>query len=391
MVTGAGSTATVNTSHQVRDVSPKLQMLDADEMPLRAILQAIGSGGADLYKFEWAEFGGDWFGVGNFPRHTSVDTTTGTGTTIQVDNATYGNVGDLVKVVRTGEIMLITAVASPNWTVVRAVGSTTVAAVADNDDLVIVPSGFGEGTARAIANLAEEAFVYNYAQLFKTAASMNNTETAGKNYLGDTRNLERMKALRKHKEGVELAYLWGERNRITTTPANPINLTGGCHYWNTVNRRDAGGTLTIVTMESHLEDVFAHTGGGPTRTLFASSKICSVMDIIAIGQLQVMQDDSTFGLAVKQWKSSHGSVNIFKHRFLDQGPNNAPALAAGGHGGFGMTLDLSKIRERALRPMKLETNVQDNGDDLWVDQYVQETGLEFVNAALHGEIYDVSG
>ena len=127
MVTGPQTTATVNTSSHVRDVS-RLHYLDPDISPFTHLIREANSAVADNFKFEWGEkvLAPRWDQVNG--AQTSGDTT------IEVDNGAYFKPHDLVKNPRTGEQFRVTAVSGNSLTVVRQTGSTAAAAMNDNDD-----------------------------------------------------------------------------------------------------------------------------------------------------------------------------------------------------------------------------------------------------------------
>jgi hypothetical protein len=383
---GAATTASVQTAQHIRDVVRDLQELDPQVTPFTLILQKEGSRKATNFKFEWPEIGGDFAGAGYAPQVDAVNGTTGTGTSVIVDNGAYFNVGDVVKVARTGELMRVTAISTNTLTVVRGVGSTSTAALADNDGLFILGSSFAEGSGSAVAHSHQEQWKYGYTQIYKHAVSQSNTQQAMANYLGDARKLERTKVARKHKEALERSFLFGERNRDASDTSAPINFNGGITYWATANTKDAGGTLSEPEIEDWLEDVFSHTSGGMKRTLFVSAKVASVLNQISQGRLQTTPGEDVYGVRLKTWASIHGDLMVVKHRFLESDP-----VGDDGWGGYAFALDMSNLKYRALRDTKLEIGIEAPGDDLWKDQYITECGLEFALPAAHGVLYGVTG
>jgi len=384
---GTGTTANVQSSQHVRDVSA-LRELDPNDAPFSLILAKEGTKKATSYKVEWPEEGGDWAGAGSSPTIDAINGTTGTGTSIIVDNSEYFNIGDDVLVPRTGEIFRVTGVttSTDTLTVVRGVGSTSTAAVADNDGLFILGSAFAEGAAAATPHSVQEQWKYNYTQIFKDAVSQSNTQQAVENYLGDARKNERRKVSARHKQKMEKTFLFGERNRDVSDTGAPISRMGGVRYWATVNAKTSVGTLTEPEFEDWLEDLFSHTGSGNSRTLFCSAVVVSALNQIAQSRLQNAPREDTYGVATKTWVSAHGELMIVKHRFLENDP-----VGDDGYAGRAYGLDMSKLRYRPLRDTQLEVGIESPGDDLWKDQFVTEAGLEFANPYLHGYLDGVTG
>lgn len=110
-----------------------------------------------------------------------------------------------------------------------------------------------------------------------------------------------------------------------------------------------------------------------------------------------MPKDETYGISIKQWLTSHGTLNIVKHRLLETGYTGSfpTGLFAGstnaGYGGMAMIVNIPSLMSRPLQTTQLLTDRQAPGVDGWVDEYLTETSLEFTNPQLSGVIIDVTG
>jgi len=388
MIRGAQATGNVSASQHVRDVADRLVYLDPEASPFSLTLSKERAEKATNFKFEWAEKGGDFAGAGFAPKLTQVNN--GAGYTagdvsIVVDNGAYVNIGDTIKVVRTAEVLRVTNVVTNTLTVSRGVGSTAAAALVDNDDLFMIGPSIAEGASVGAANDFQEQWKFDYTQLYRHVASATETQQWVQNYIGQPRTRLRREKAVEHKIDLERSFLFGERNRDTTDTSAPINYTGGFLYWATANAKAAGGTLTEPEVWDWCEDLFAHTASGPTRTLFASALVCSVIDLLAGARLQTVPKDDTYGIAVKEWLTSHGRLLIVKHRLLETG------AGASGYGGYGLAADMRQLKYRYGRNTQLLTDRQAPGDDKWVDEYLTECGLEFRLPAAHGVLSGVTG
>jgi hypothetical protein len=381
MVAAAESTANVNTSQHVRDVASSLAYLDPQAAPFTLITMKADKRVADNFKFEWAEKENRPLTDQVVGAQTDVDTA------IEVDNETYFRVGDLVKNVRTGEVIRVTAVNAGDLTVVRGVGSTAAAAMNDNDDLFIVGSAYAEGAAVGTEKEHQEDWLYNYTQIFRDPFGATRTQQNTRSYIGNNRVRQRKEFAKEHRIHIEQGFLFGERNRDTSSTASPRSYTGGFLYWATANPKAAGGTLTEAEVWDWCEDLFANTAGGETRVLYASALVCSVIDLIAAARLQTVPKAKTYGLAVKEWVTSHGTLLITKHRLLKNGPGGT------GYGGYALACEPSQMAYRYLAnsDTQLLTDRQSPGDDKWVDEYLSEVGLEFKLPELHGVLSGVTG
>ncbi len=387
---GVGTTANVQSTQLIRDVRQGLIELDPSVTPFTQILQAEGSEKATNFKFEWNEIGGDFNGAGYSPQLDAVNGTTGTGTSVIVDNGAYFNVGDVVKVPRTAELMRVTAISTNTLTVTRGWGSTAATALADNDDLTIIAGAFAEGATAANALTHQEIAKYNYTEIFKHAASQSKTQQWQGNYTGDSRKNERTKIARKHKEALERTFLFGERSRDASDTGAPINSTGGILYWATANGVAVTGALTESTLETFLEGVFSHTSGGMQRTFFAGARVISVMDQLSAGRLNTTPGEEVYGVRCKTWATAHGDLMIVKHRFLETGAAGGLTTEVGAYGGYGLALDMKNLKFRAGRDTELQVDIQADADDFWKDQYLTEAGLEFQLPAAHGVLRGVN-
>jgi hypothetical protein len=381
MVSAAESTANVNSSQSVRDVYSQLSYLDPDAAPFTLITRKVDNRVADNFKFEWAE-------KSNRPLYDLVNgSQTDVDTAIEVDNGAYFRVGDLVRAPRTGEVIRVTAVSSNTLTVARGVGSTAAAAMNDNEDLFIIGSAYAEGAAVGTEKEHQESWVYNYSQIVRDPFGATGTQQATKSYLGNNRSRQRREFSKEHRIHLEQAMLFGERNRDTTSTASPRSYMGGFTYYATSNAKNASGTLTEAEVWDWCEDLFAHTGGSSQRVVYASALVCSVIDLLAGARLQTVSKDDTYGIAVKEWITSHGTLLIVKHRLLVNGATGT------GYGGSAFACEPSKLAWRYLngRDTNLLTDRQSPGDDKWTDEYLTEGGLELRNPELHGILSGVTG
>lgn len=381
MVSGASSTATVNTAAHVRDVSERLAELDPNVAPFTLMLAAARSEVADNFKFEWFE-------KERAPKYDLVNGAQTAGdTSIEVDNGAYFSVGNIVKNPRTGEVFRVTGIATNTLTVARGVGSTAAAAMNDNDDLFIIGSSHAEGADVPTPKDHQEVEKYNYTEIFRTALGATRTQQNTRNYIGKTRTRQRLEKMREHKIDMESAFLFGERNRDTSTAAAPRNYTGGFTYWATENAKDANGTLTEPEIWDWCEDLFNATASGDTKTLFASPLVVSVIDMLAGARLQTVPSDKTYGIAVRQLLTSHGTLLVVKHRLLRNG------ASGNGYGNMAFAVQPKELAFRYLANSNTQLLIdrQSPGTDGYVDEYLTEAGLEFRLPGVHGILSDVTG
>jgi hypothetical protein len=375
----------------VRDVGSSIFYLDPSASPFTLLTTRAGSKVATNPRFEWWE-------KSLRPRTANLEadapgtvdgTTDGTTLTVQSgDVANVFQVGDLVYNPARSEIYRVTAqVAAREFTVTRgAAGTSASASGADGDDLFIIGNAQAEGIDVGQADEWQETHVYNFTQINRRAFGASRTREGAEAYTGKTRPRLRAEKAIEHAMQIELAYMFGGRSEDTTTSNAPIRTTGGFTFFATSNQLDlAGSSLSEPDLEGWLEDVFAHTTSGDSRLLLASPALVSALDMLAVDKIRTVSDKNlTYGIAVSQYQTAHGSLNIVKHRLMADGGS---AYAAGG-----FAVDVKKLMNRPYvdgGSTKLYTNRQGNGVDGWLDEYLTESGLQLANPEVHGTIINV--
>lgn len=322
---------------------------------------------------------------------------TAAATALTVDHGAYFKVNDLVKNERTGEIVKVTVRTANALTIVRAYG-TTAAAIMNNDDpLRILGSAFEDGSAASTFRMVQVDSNTNYTQRFKEAIqvpdTIMNTELYGEPELNRLRKSKGIAHLIK----IENALIHGERSLKTpsttiATTSEEERTTGGLLSWISSNVKSLGdGTLsggaglTESDFNTWLEDVMMYPGnaGSAKRTLLASPRLCSVIDGWGRDKLQTLPTTETYGIAVKQYISSHGTLNIIKH----------PLLNGNYYGSYGLVVDMGSVGYRYLQNLdtKLYIDISNRAATSGqVDQYESECGLYIALEALHGVIKGIN-
>jgi hypothetical protein len=378
-VKGRESTENVPAARRVRDVSNVIQYLDPNENPFTLLTKKAQKRKVVNSKFEFIEK----------ELMTKVDQVNGAqtnvDTSIEVDAGNLYFAHDLVLNVRTMEIFRVVSIAANTLTVVRGVGSVAGTAMNDNDDVIIVGNANEEGGALGIERSVQESFPYNLTQIFRFPFGTTGTEEASENYGGRDRPRLFKEAGVQHAIDIEYAFIYGQRNIDTTDTNKPRRYTGGFLYFVTTNVTDVGGTITEPSLETILGTIFEATSSGPSRVLFASTRLISTIDQLAAGRLQVVPSDKTYGIAVNQWLTSHGTLQIVKHRLLKNGPGGT------GFAGYGLLADPRKLTYAYLRgrDTKHREDIGTPGDDGWTDELLTECGFEVALQKAHGVIKGV--
>lgn len=96
-------------------------------------------------------------------------------------------------------------------------------------------------------------------------------------------------------------------------------------------------------------------------------------------KLQMLPKDQTYGIAINQYVSPQGTVNLVRNMLLEGDV----------YGGYAFGLQMSELTYRYLngRDIKFVTNIHHPGDDMFKDQYIGEIGLEIHQEKLHGYLH----
>lgn len=383
------------TSVIEREVGTEILYLDPSAAPFTLLSDKAGNDPTDSPRYEWYE-------KAQRDKTTLLDGATGdvdgssVTTTLGVTANDVVTVGDLVFNTVTREIYLVTVRTSAGvFTVVRgAAGSTASAAGANGDPLCVIGSAFAEGVGAPATDEWLEAQVFNFTQIFRRAFGGSATREATMTYFG--RGYRDRLAKEKGIEfamDIERAAIAGGRSEVQASGAatptlgtGVLRTSGGFLFFATQNILDLNGAaLSEPTFEAALEPIFAHTASGDSRTLFAGTPFVTVLDQMAVDKIRTVNDPSmTYGIAVKQYLTFHGTLNVIKHRILADLGND---INRGG-----LIVDVKKLGLRTLagRATKLKKNIQAPDVDGWIDEYKAELGFQVANPEVHGTIREAA-
>lgn len=378
MVLGYGTT----TSILVREVGNKIFYLDPSAAPFTLLTERAGNQGTSNPKFEWYE-------KSLRPKTVTSTLATTNGVTLDASDDNVLRVRDLVTNTSTGEVALVTAQANAtSYTVVRNLqaqggGFTTTS----GQTWLVIGSANTEGADVGIPDEWKETHKFGLTQIFRTPFGATRTREATDTYIGQTRPRLRAEEAIAHALDIERGFMFGVRSDGTSAGTlSGYRTTGGFTYYATSNVLALGGAaLTEPDLEVWLESVFAHVASGDSRVLFASPAVVSAFDQLAAERIRLVPSDTTYGIAVKQFITSHGTFNIIKHRLMGSSFGGSLYVA----GAFCVDPKMLKMRTLSGGSTKLLMDRQGNGVDGWIDEYLTECGLQLTNPEVHGTITGV--
>ena len=304
-------------------------------------------------------------------------------TALVVDHPTYHRVGDLLKVVSTGETIRVVGVnpATSTLTISRSWGAVAAAQITDNDDLLNMGAAEMEGDDPSEAKSTLTVTKTNFAQIVKEAVELSKTAQVADSYLGDQRMYDRRKAGAKHAREWEQIFLHGEKNEDTSTGSRPIRSCGGLDEHIVTNVLDANGTLTEPEFIDWIGDCMRHSvsGGRKRKGLLMSRELASTISMWGNNKLVTnSQASATYGFDVATYISPHGTLDCALHPLLEVG-----------YAGTGYIVDWAGVWYRPYRRTELHTNIETPGADRHKDEYVTEASASFALEECFGKVHSV--
>lgn len=376
MISTIRTTGNINSARRVVDISAKIDVLEPDSAPFLLLTKKM-----DKKVTVNPEF--NWFEEESLIKSDQVNNGAGyddDDTSIVVDNGSRFRGGDVIKVVRTGEQMLVSSVSTNTLTVVRAWGTTAGAAIVDNEPLLIVGNANAEHATKRDMKIGDVTKKTNYTQIFRTpfgiSRTANKSEMHGKNDLAH----QRMMQLIEHQKEIERAFWFGEPKE-DLTGTTPRRATGGVDYFISTNATDAGGALTEAEFDSFLKTGFRY--GSKTKWLFAAPIVVAAISFWAKNKVQTGVDATTYGIATESYKTPFGTVKIVNMNLFTE-----VTL----YSGYAYLIDMECLGYRYIADSdtKLKTNIQDNSADGQEDEYLTECGLEFSQEKKCSLLYNVT-
>lgn len=376
LATGGRDTLDLNSIQRKVQVKDIINLLEPDSAPLVVLLSMLRS-----------EFGGpefNWMEDVLLPKNTL--TTAGSSaadTTIDVTagEGNYFRAGDLVKVIRTGEVVRVTSVAANVLTVTRAFAGAA-AVINSGDELFHV--GFAAAENAGAGNLIQTQVtkVTNYTQIFRTPFGGSRTVDKTPLFGGKDRAYARKKMLIEHLVEMEKSLLFGlSKENTTAVSGRPLRSTGGIEQFVTTNitSLNSAGLDSTTDIEDFLRTGFRY--GSDTKILYASPLVIQKINEIALGTITVYPKEEVFGLNIRRWESSHGTVNLVKGKLLE-GPQTK---------GMAFLLDMQQLGRVVLDDTFLRTNIQGNDVDGWADEYITEIGWTVMQEKTHSILKNADG
>jgi hypothetical protein len=372
-----GDGGSINQAQRVIDMDDRIAELEPNASPLVVLLKKLNRQQAISPWVQWLEHV-------LMPRYDVTSAAaTNVATTLVMVNAAYFRVGDVIRDTATGEAMEVTAVAAPNLTVTRGIGSVIPAAVGSGDEIFIVSNVNVEGASLRTIKTTALNNLSNYCQIVRTPLGLTGTEAASKLYGGPDRDRLQAAAGIEHMRDWEHICFFGAKKEDTTTAGAPKRFAGGLVEYVITNVTTAVGTLTEAAFITFLRSGFRF--GSERKVLFASPLVVAAIEGFARNNIRVSGSDdhaNTYGIQMRSYMSGQGIVDIVMERAWNDSTN---------YKGYAFLIDMDAVQWHYLRDTKLLENRQANDADKIEDEYLTEACPVVHNEQKHAILKGVTG
>lgn len=311
--------------------------------------------------------------------------------------STVGMVADMVlHNPRTREnIRVVSVDGATSLTVVRAFGRVAAATMNNADTLICVGTAHIEGSTRPDARRLTTTYVANYTQIFRNAWALTDTARASLAEAGYSNIAEDRKDCSMfHSVDIEGAILWGQA-KMDTTGVAPIHATQGVidamEQYAPGNTDTAAATTTFAQLVTLCEPCFQYStdmSNPKERVLFGDSTSIKVINDVGrlSGQVQITQNETSFGMHFTKFKFYKGTINLVEHPLLN-GLDQTIAVIMDMP-----ALKLAYMDGRDTKPEEYNTGgkVVENGVDSVGGSLTTEAAVELINPFSCGVIYGLT-
>lgn len=305
-------------------------------------------------------------------------------TSVTIDaNADAVQVGDLIRVPASGEVVEVTAVNAGTGalTITRAALGTTAAAIPPNAQVLNLRAAQPEGSKAPDALATVKTRIDNYTQILRTPYHMSRTLVETQHYTGDELAYTQRKAGEAHARAWEEIFLHGVPSE-DISGARPVRTTGGLDHFIQTNVLAAGGALAEKDWIDYLREIFRFSvnPSSKKRVLLASGELVATISGWGLEKLRHNDRASdVHGFTVTSYVSPFGTVEIVHHPLLE-----------GPYAGTGYLLDFDGLSKKVLHGTELRTDIQDNDEDSRRGEYLTEQGFMVAQEKCHGLITGVT-
>ena len=391
---GLQDTASILSNRLIVDMLEPIQMLDTNLSQFSTILDH-----PDLRGDTLSSYIKQWLEDRLMPRTmTLAGAITAAGsTTIQTaaGEAAYCKLGDLVRIVSTGEAVRVTATDSnTTLTVTRGVGgvAATTASTGALGSLIIIGHATPQGSSLPTMLITQQVQNYNYGQTQRKSWGFSRTDRQSSWYSQNVLDSERDKKLSEFKTDRENTVFFGARSYTANGDASghPLGTAGGLIEYIQTNITDvsgAAGSLSTTALENFLTQALQF--GSQDKVFFVAPKVGQALShLLSANWVRAQPDERVYGAKVDAVISGAFGAQIpviVKQQWGAYGVGTT-----GQYGSIGFLVDLSSVRLATMQaPVRL-SNRQANDLDGIEEEYLCEETLVVAQESHHAILKNVS-
>jgi hypothetical protein len=395
------TTADPLANDRIVSMRREVAMLDIDTTQFFTMLDRISTEEANSFKEEWLL---DEYLPTNLSVAASVPTSgdPATAWTMATGEGDYLKVGDLLKVIQTGEVVRVTAASTSAATVVRAVGSVSAATAASGTTLggLLLISGSAEqGQEMPTAIVTQLTTNYNYTQIVRNSYRYTGTAQWIDWYSGPQLARARMKVGVDHKRQIENVLWHGARSYAAGT-TGPRHTAGGILEYlltGTNNTTSVGGNLTKTSLQNFLRSGLRY-GNRDRKVLFVAPMVAQQIGAIMDDDwIQAPPSTKVLGVSVDAiisaaWAGARVPV-VVKGEWDRFGTGTANQL-----GSMGVLVDMENVHlkwagddAQGSRKISLRRERQAPSADEAAEEFLSEFTLCVLQPNTHALITGVTG
>lgn len=324
-------------------------------------------------------------------------------TTIKIDDAASGAVNS----VRAGASLKIGAErvwvqsydnSTRNAVVVRGVGSTTAATIADNDPIYVLSNGIEENSTFQTRFGAQATARSNYMQIFRHDWAVSRSADVIRLYGGKDKAETMAEAAVEHVREIERQITFGyKENTGLTLNSRAVQLTGGLSEFNdgvyesntgTSTGRFTGlnrGAATVdygEFVETFLVESFKYSSPRRRKTFVGGSVWGKVFGRFStnVGNIQTFVRDTAFGVNVTEVISPAGTIEFLTSGAVEEVES-----------GSGFCFDPEFLEFNYVDNTFMVDNAQPKGTDGYAGYFLTEASMKFEAIKTITQIAGVTG
>lgn len=393
-IANASATDDILSNDLVIQMDEEVGVEDVDNTQFTTMMMKLPSTTAKSFKQEWLE---DVY----LPKNTALSASAASADTflsVTTNEGAYLKIGDVVKIVQTGEAVRVTAAQASGFSCVRAIGSAVAATAASgtvSGGLLIVSGSNEQGSTLPTSLVTTKTANYNYCGILRNSWEYTGTAEWTEYHSGDQVAYQRKKIAVEHKREIEQTLWFGARS-YTSGTTFPRGTTGGVDQFLSTNVTDIAGTFTKAQLQTFLRGGLEY-GDASRKVLFCAPIVAqAISGFLQDNWVRATPDDKVWGVQVSGVISGIGGQKIpviVKNSWKRVGEGTGTHI-----GSRAYLIDMTKVQlfrapatRQGGRFCTLYSNQQTNDKDSLAENFLSEFTFEMKNEKAHALLRGITG